>query len=154
MSQPSITQLGQYLKDLSFENLAATTPTSGMPAIDLNVNLDIKPFNETKENDLIAGEYEVSLSLRVNARPISKSGEMEMDKVLFITEVSYAGRYQVANVPPQDLEYFLMIEAPRLLYPFARQVVADASMHGGLPPLLLAPIDFMQMYQQRKNQAA
>ena len=124
------------------------------PGVDMNVNIDVKPIKEPEiTNGTIAGEYEVVLTIRSAARAV-KDNKVDPDqKPLFIVEAAYAGRYQLAHVPEGELEPFLLIEAPRLLFPFVRQVAADAVMQGGLPPLLMAPIDFVQLYHQRKAQA-
>lgn len=155
MSQPNITQIGQFLKDLSFENFPITEPLTALPAIELNVSVDSKPVGEPKvEHELASGEFDVTLTLRATARPVGKDGAMpkDNDKILFIAEISYFGRYAMQNVPEGDMEPFLLIEAPRLLFPFARQIIADAIMQGGQPPLLLAPVDFHSLYLARKQQ--
>ncbi|HCM84384.1 MAG TPA: protein-export chaperone SecB [Alphaproteobacteria bacterium] len=155
MSQPMITQTGQYLKDLSFENFLGNTQFNTMPGVDLNVDLGVRPQQEPVIADgKVTCEYEVILTIRAAARPMGKDGAppTDEDKILFMAEVAYAGRYQLTDVPQAEVEPFLLIEAPRLLFPFVRQIAADAVMQGGLPPLLMAPIDFVQLYQQRKAQ--
>jgi preprotein translocase subunit SecB len=156
MTEPSITQIGQYLKDLSFENFVGSVLIKNPPGIDLQVNAEAKPLREPQTaGGKVSGEYEITLSLRATARAMGEDGKPAADdKTLFIAELSYAGRYALANIPQAEVELFLLVEAPRLLFPFARQIIADAAMQGGLPPLLLAPMDFMQLYLARKNQAA
>jgi preprotein translocase subunit SecB len=150
-NQPSIQQFAQYLKDLSFENFGLDAAITEQPGIDLDVNVEVRPLSEpNNQSGLITGQYEVVLALRAAARPKGTENE----KPIFIVDVTYAGRYVVANVPQQDLEIFLLVESPRLLFPFIRQIAADAVMQGGLPPLMLAPVDFFALYQQRKAQAA
>jgi preprotein translocase subunit SecB len=157
MSQPTINQIVQFLKDFSFENFASDAPDfAGSPVFDININVEPRHLGEPKNTDgKLTGNYEVVLSLRAHAKPAGEDGIAAEDaKPLFLIEVAYAGRYAVADIPAAELEPFLLIEAPRLLFPFARQIIADAVMQGGLPPLLLAPIDFVQIYQQRKQALA
>jgi preprotein translocase subunit SecB len=155
MTEPSIFQTGQYLLDLSFENFALNTPVVN-PAIQMNVNVDARALSGAPEAGAAtaSGDYESVLVLNVSARDVDAEGKPDAAaKPLFIIEMHYAARYRVANVPLAELEPFLLIEAPRLLFPFARQVAADAVAHGGLPPLLLAPIDFGALYQQQRQAA-
>lgn len=152
MAPPSILQTLQYLKDMSFENFILQSSSSpGAMALDVNVNVSVQPVGKPDEGqDTISGEYETALLLRVSGRQgDANTPPKPEDKPLFVLEVTLAGRYRFAGVPKTEVEPFLSIEAPRLLFPFARQIVADAITHGGLPPLLLAPIDFLQLYQQR-----
>jgi preprotein translocase subunit SecB len=138
---PGIHVLGQYVKDLSFENPGAPgslRPSDKAPKLDVNVNVSVKSVAQ--------GDFEVELKLEANAA--------RGDDTLFIVEVTYAGLFQIRNVPPEHLQALLLIECPRLLFPFARQVVADATRQGGFPPLMIDPIDFTALYRQRMAQAA
>ncbi|MGQ7790782.1 protein-export chaperone SecB [Faunimonas sp. B44] len=138
-SQPGIHVLGQYVKDLSFENPRAPgslRPSDKAPALDVNVNVNARPLSEN--------EFEIELKLDANA----KRG----DETLFIAEVTYAGIFQVRNVPQEHLHPVVLIECPRLLFPFARQVLADATRQGGFPPLLIDPVDFAALYRQRVSE--
>jgi preprotein translocase subunit SecB len=152
---PSIFQTGQYLLDLSFENFALGAAPDPH-AIQVNVNVDARGISGPPPGETASGEYESVLILNVTARPTlpDGSGPNPAAKPTFIIELRYAARYNVMNVPVADLEPFLLIEAPRMLFPFARQVAADAAANGGLPPLLLTPIDFAQLYQQQRAKAA
>jgi len=156
-ASPSIFQTGQYLLDLSFENFALNTAAVN-PAIQMNVNVDARALPDGAPEAGVAtasGDYESVLVLNVSARDVDADGKPDAAaKPLFIIEMHYAARYRVVNVPLSELEPFLLIEAPRLLFPFARQVAADAAAHGGLPPLMLAPIDFAALYQQQRDKAA
>lgn len=133
----SITVNAQYIKDLSFENPNA--PKSLMaaaqgkaPNVDVNINVEATKLNEDS--------YEVTLKVK---------GEAKQEKdIAFIVELSYAAIMTIKGVPQEQLQPVLMIEGPRLVFPFARQVVADATREGGFPPLLINPIDFVAMYQQ------
>ena len=90
---------------------------------------------------------EVEVELKIDAQ--AKVGE----NVLFAIELSYGGLFRLTNIPPEAVQPILRIECPRLLFPFARQILADASRNGGFPPLLIDPIDFLSLYRQRLAQA-
>lgn len=133
---PTLNVLAQYVKDLSFENPGAPKslgPREKAPAININVNVNANPLGET--------EFDVLLTLNAEA----KNGEA----VVFNVELVYGGVFRVANFPQEHMLPLLFIECPRILFPFARQIVADATRNGGFPPLLIDPIDFAQMFQQR-----
>jgi len=133
---PSLNILAQYVKDLSFENPGAPRSLQARdnaPSININVNVNANPL---AEND-----FDVLLSLNAEA----KDGE----RVLFNVELSYGGVFRVAGFPQEHMLPLLFIECPRLLFPFARQIVADATRNGGFPPLMIDPIDFAQMFAQR-----
>jgi len=139
---PQVRIVAQYAKDLSFENpnapRAFNPPADGQPPrIDVSVNV-----NARKATDDL---YEVELKINVDA----KNDEM----ALFAVELLYAGLFALKNVPDDALEPFLIVEAPRLIFPFARRIVADATRDGGFAPLMLDPIDFASMYLARMNQA-
>ncbi|MEP3437580.1 MAG: protein-export chaperone SecB [Hoeflea sp.] len=128
--------LAQYIKDLSFENPGAPKslgPREKAPNININVNVNANPISET--------EFDVHLTMNAEA----KSG----DTVVFNVELVYGGVFRVANFPQEHMLPLLFIECPRILFPFARQIIADATRNGGFPPLLIDPIDFGQMFQQR-----
>jgi preprotein translocase subunit SecB len=134
--QPGIHVLGQYIKDLSFENPGAPRslrPSEKAPKLDVNVNVSARPQKE--------GEFEIELKLEAKAT----RGE----ETLFIAEVSYAGLFQIRNVAQEHVHPLLLIECPRLLFPFARQIIADATRQGGFPPLMIDPVDFASLYRQR-----
>ena len=137
--------LAQYIRDLSFENILAQKGSGGdaQPDVKVQVNLDAK--KRQAEN-----QYEVMMKLRIDSKGKS-SGEQ-----LFLMEVDYAGVFQIENVPENQLHPFLLIECPRMLFPFVRRIVADVSRDGGFPPLNLETIDFVQLYRaeiQRRQQA-
>ena len=135
--QPSLRILGQYLKDLSFENPNAPQSLSQeQPEISVSVNVNAKPLGPN--------DFEVELHLDAKA--------MAKDKVAFATELIYAGTFRLENFPPHLLHPAVLIECPRILFPFARQILADATRNGGFPPLMLDPIDFAAMYQRRMQQ--
>lgn len=133
---PALNALAQYCKDFSFENPNAPRSLqqqSESPQINLQVNVNAKQLAEA--------DFEVDLTLEGNA----KTG----NDVLFAFELSYSGVFRVQNVPQEQLHPVVMIECPRLLFPFARQIVADAVRNGGFPPLYIDPIDFVALYRQR-----
>ncbi len=135
-SQPSMRILGQYLKDLSFENPNAPTslaPQTKQPDINISVNVNAKNLGPV--------DFEVELHLDAKA---SAEG-----KVIFAGEILYAGIFRMENFPANLLHPAVLIECPRMLFPFARQILADATRNGGFPPLMLDPIDFASMYQKR-----
>jgi preprotein translocase subunit SecB len=135
-AQPSMRILAQYLKDLSFENPNAPqslAPQQTQPEINIAVNVNARNLAPT--------DFEVTLHLDTKAKV--------QDKVTFAAEVLYAGVFRMENFPPNILHAAVLIECPRMLFPFARQVLADATRNGGFPPLMLDPIDFTSMYQKR-----
>ena len=126
--------LSQYVKDLSFENPAAPAvyQWTSAPQLDVQFNIGADAVGE--------GLYEVVLKIDV----ASKAEE----GTAFIVELKYAGLFGVRNVPEDQLQPFFLAEAPRILFPFARRVIADAVRDGGFPPLLLEPIDFHGLFMQ------
>ena len=134
--QPSLNVLAQYVKDLSFESPGAPNSLRGRdqsPNININVNVNANPISET--------EFDVNLTLTAKASYESA--------VLFNVELVYGGVFRIAGFPKEHVLPVLFIECPRLLFPFARQIVADATRNRGFPPLMLDPIDFAQMFQQK-----
>ncbi|MBX3445591.1 MAG: protein-export chaperone SecB [Parvibaculaceae bacterium] len=133
--------LMQYVKDLSFENPNAPQtlgPVNEQPAINLRVDVGVKRMAET--------DFEVAL--KIGAEALIK------EKPMFVAEIEYAGLFRLVNVPEADLEAVLVIECPRQIFPFARRILADVTRDGGFPPLLIDPIDFISLYQQRRDQMA
>ena len=138
-AQPQLSVLGQYIKDLSFENPNAPrslSPSQTQPAIQIQINVGVQQLAET--------DYEVSLKLDGKAESAGS--------VLFAFDLTFAGVFRVQNVPAESLQPLVMIECPRLLFPVAREIVATAVRNGGFPPLLLDPVDFVSLYQQRVAQ--
>ena len=130
--------MAQYTKDLSFENPNApqSLGQNTQPQINITVNVGAKPLSGT--------DFEVELRLEGKAEA---SGS-----VMFNIELVFAGAFRVQNVSQDNLQPVLMIECPRILFPFAREIIATAVRNGGFPPLLLDPIDFLALYQQRLTQ--
>ena len=136
---PTLQVLTQYTKDLSFENPGApeSLATSGQPQIAIQINVNAKPIRD--------GEYEVELKIDAKAEV--------QNKTLFALELAYAGIFRVQNVAQETVHPFVMIECPRMLFPFARQIVADTVRNGGFPPLMIDPVDFVTLYRQRMAKA-
>jgi preprotein translocase subunit SecB len=133
---PQIGVLAQYVKDLSFENPNAPrsmAPTGQQPTINIQVNVDAAPMAAT--------DFEVTLRLEGKAE--------SQGMLLFNFELVFAGAFRIQNVPADSLQPVVLIECPRLLFPFAREIVATAVRNGGFAPLLLDPIDFVSLYRQR-----
>jgi preprotein translocase subunit SecB len=133
-AQPRLRILSQFIRDMSFENVAAQkgTATEGKPEIKVQVNLDAQKRAED--------QYEVALKLKIDSR----MGE----QANFLLELDYAGRFKVENVPTEQLHPLLMIECPRLIFPFVRRIVSDVTRDGGFPPINLDTIDFLALYRQ------
>jgi preprotein translocase subunit SecB len=137
---PPLAVAAQYIKDLSFE--APTAPAVfGMmqqqePEITININVNAQPLQENF--------FEVVLQIHAEC----KVGET----VAFILEVSYGGLFSL-NVAPNEVQPMLLIDCPRLLFPFVRYIVSDTTRDGGFPPLMLGPVDFVAMYQEQQTAA-
>jgi preprotein translocase subunit SecB len=145
-AQPSLGVVAQYVKDFSFENPNAprSLQTQVQPQIGIQINVNANALGGTAPN-LQPTDFEVELRLEGKAEGAGS--------VLFSFELVFAGVFRVQNVPPDTLQPLVMIECPRLLFPFAREIIASATRNGGFPPLLLDPIDFVALYQQRVAQA-
>ncbi len=132
-----ISILGQYIKDLSFENPTPAQTIQKLanekPTMNINVNLNAQQVGDDV--------YEVDLKLTATA----KTG----DETAFVAELLYSGLFGIKNLPEDQLQPFLMVEAPRQTFPFARRILADVTRDGGFPPLMLEPIDFTGLYHQQ-----
>ena len=136
---PNLQVVGQYIKDLSFENPGVSTAITDRPQIELAVDLNAARM---AEKDM----FEVELKIRVDAKSEGRP--------LFLLEVAYAGAFRLSNVPDAGTQQMiLLIQAPHMLFPFVRRIVADVVRDGGMPPLMIEPIDFMALYQARVAQA-
>lgn len=137
---PRLAILAQYIKDLSFENPRGPGGffAQAQSRPEIQVRVDVR--GEQRSQD----QHEVVLELVVDA----KLG----DQPVFLLELTYGGIFVLQNIPPDALQALLMIECPRLLFPFARRIVADLTRDGGFPPLLLDPIDFVSLYRRRLQQ--
>jgi preprotein translocase subunit SecB len=136
---PQLNVLAQYIKDFSFENPNAPRslqPSATQPAINIQINVNAKPVQQP--------DVEVELKLE---------GKAELaGSTLFSFELTFAGMFRIQNVPEENLHPLMMIECPRLLFPFAREIIATTVRNGGFPPLLIDPVDFIGLYRQRMAQ--
>ena len=146
INPPKMNILAQYVRDLSFENILAQKGVDGElnPEMQVNVNIDAK--KRTADN-----QFDVIIKLRVNSTSKGTSD------ILFVLELDYGGVFQIENIPEDQLHPYLLIECPRMLFPFLRRIVSDITRDGGFPPLNLENIDFLKLYKQemerRKNAA-
>ena len=133
---PQLNVLAQYVKDLSFENPNAPRSLQqqqAQPQINIQINVNAKPLADS--------DYEVELKIE---------GRAEVPGlVLFSFDLLYAGVFRIVNVPQENLPAIVMIECPRLLFPFARELIATAVRNGGFPPLMIDPVDFVSLYRQK-----
>jgi len=136
---PSLRILAQYVKDLSFEN-PGVRGAQGQPNINLGIDVGATPHED--------GNNIFEVSLRIEAKATSE------DKVLFLLELDYAGMFQLQNFRPEEVEPALLIECPRLIFPFARRIIADLTSDGGFPPLMVDPVDFRSLYLSQKQAQA
>ena len=137
-TSPQVGILAQYVKDLSFENPNAPMSFQAgapQPQIEIGINVNARKVGEDV--------FEVELKINAEART--------EDATAFVVELVYAGLFGMRNVPDEALEPFLVVEAPRLIFPFARRIVADCTRDGGFPPLLLEPIDFAALYTAQRE---
>ncbi len=133
---PQLNVLAQYIKDFSFENPNAPrslAPAQQQPSINIQINVNAKPLADA--------DVEVELSLEGKAEVAGT--------VLFSFDLVFAGVFRIQNVAQQDLHPIVMIECPRLLFPFAREIIAAAVRNGGFPPLLIDPVDFVGLYRRK-----
>jgi preprotein translocase subunit SecB len=143
--QPRLQIIAQFVRDLSFENIAARDGLTAEGKPDIKVNVGIDANKKTDD------QYDIVLKLTVDA----STGERK----IFLMEMEYCGRFLVQNVPDNQIHPFLLIECPRLLFPFLRRIVSDVTRDGGFPPLNIDNIDFVALYRQeverrRASQAA
>src|SRR5580692_4659606 len=133
---PNLSVIAQYIKDFSFENPNAPQSLlqqQQQPQIGIQINVNPRQMSAT--------DFEVELKLE---------GKADLgDNVLFAFDLNYAGVFRLTNIPQENLGPLLMIECPRLLFPFAREIISTAISNGGFPPLMLHPIDFVGLYQRR-----
>jgi preprotein translocase subunit SecB len=139
---PQLNVLAQYVKDFSFENPNAPASLSSFQQAQPEINIQIN----VQGNAINATDFEVILKTE---------GKAERDgKLLFSFDLAFGGVFRIQNVPQESLHPVVMIECPRLLFPFAREIVSSAVRNGGFPPLLLDPVDFVALYRQQVAQTA
>ena len=135
---PRMQILAQYVRDLSFENIVAQRGLNGAevtPEVSVQVSLDARKRSTEHQ-------YEVICKFRVGSKNTAD------DANLFMCELDYGGVFHVEGVPEDQLHPFLMIECPRMLFPFIRRVISDVTRDGGFPPVNLDPVDFVALYRQ------
>ena len=143
---PRLSIQSQYIKDISFENpnpLRQPGNPEQRPEIQIKVDVRAKKLDNER--------YEIELELGADAKVDGGGAEKE---TVFVLELVYGGVFVVANIPNDSLQPLLMIECPRLLFPFARRIIADMTRDGGFPPLMIDPIDFVSLFRRRAQQAA
>ena len=140
--QPNTKVLAQFIRDLSFENILAQQglDTNTPPDIKVKVNLDAK--KRKSEN-----QYEVLIKLSVVSSAKTEDSNDSENSKLFILEIEYGGIFEVTGVPEDQIHPYLMIECPRILFPYLRRIVGDVTRDGGFPPLNLEQINFLALYQ-------
>ncbi|MDB5658577.1 MAG: protein-export chaperone SecB [Cypionkella sp.] len=136
--QIKMSVLAQFVRDMSFENMVAQKGLSAsevQPDIQVQVSLDARKRSQDHQFDIVT-KFKVTSKNKVN-------GDM-----LFLLEVDYGGIFHVEGVPEEQLHPFLMIECPRLLFPFVRRIISDVTRDGGFPPLNIDTVDFLALYRQ------
>ena len=144
LSQPQVKIINQFIKDLSFENIAAQKGLISealSPEIKVSVNLEAKKRPVENQYDVI---------IKTNISSETKSSK----KMLFILEIYYGGIFQITNIPDDQLHPYLLIECPRILFPYLRRIISDITRDGGYPPINLDQIDFLSMYKAELDKRA
>jgi preprotein translocase subunit SecB len=157
-AQPQVPPLAvnlQYVKDLSFEVPGAPliyTTLRTAPRVDINLDVQVRRLQDGQST------FEVTLAIRAEAREAQGNGTgqapAEGGVRVFMAELAYAGIFTLTGVPENAVEPVLLVECPRLLFPFARAILADVTRDGGFPPVMLQPIDFVALWQSRRAQAS
>lgn len=136
----------QYVKDLSFEVPGAPgiyTMLRSPPRVDINLDVQARRIQEGQD------VFEVVLAIRAEATDASEGAD---NARVFVAELSYGGVFTLTGIPDESIEPILLVECPRLLFPFARNVLSETTREGGFPPVLLQPIDFVALWQSRRAQ--
>jgi preprotein translocase subunit SecB len=136
--QPQLSVAAQYIKDFSFENPNApqSLTSTEQPKIAIQINVNATPLSDT----------DIEVVLKLDGKAENSAG------LMFGFELEFAGIFRIRNVPQESLNAVVLIECPRLLFPFAREIIATAVRNGGFPPLLLDPVDFVSLYRQKMAQ--
>ena len=128
--------IGQFIKDLSFENIAAQQSRQGTGTPDIQVKINLDASKRDQEN-----QYNSSIKVNIESK------DAKTKENIFLLELDYGGIFLIENAPEDQLHPLLMIECPRMLFPFVRRVIHDVTRDGGYPPLNLDSIDFLSMYK-------
>jgi preprotein translocase subunit SecB len=151
--QPPLVVNVQYVKDLSFEVPGAPQiyqRLRAQPQVGINLDVQVRKLQEP-------GAYEVALVIRAEAREGAAQGTQppgEAGLAVFIAEITYAGVFTLTGIPENAIEPVLLVECPRLLFPYARNILGEVTREGGFPPVLLQPIDFVALWQARRAQTS
>lgn len=135
---PQMKVLGQFIKDMSFENILSRKPITGQVQPDIQVQVALDGRKGGADN-----QYEVISKYNITSK------NKDSEDVLFVLELEYGGLFHIENIADEQLHPFLMIECPRMIFPFVRRIVSDITRDGGFPPLNLDSIDFVQLYRQQ-----
>lgn len=141
---PKMQVLGQFVRDMSFENIAAQNSVQSQIQPDIQVQVALDARKRSTED-----QYDVIMKLKIESK--TKDDEPQS---IFLLELEYGGIFKVENVQQEQLHPFLLIECPRMLFPFVRRIVSDVTRDGGYPPLNLDTIDFLALYRQQLAQRA
>ena len=138
---PQMKVLGQFIRDLSFENIVTRKPVKAevRPDFQAQVTIDSRKIGGDDRFEVVS-KYSIT------------SKNKDSDDVLFLLELEYVGLFQIKNITGEQLHPFLMIECPRMMFPFVRRIVSDMTRDGGFPPLNLDVIDFVTLYRERLKQ--
>jgi len=142
-AMPKMQILSQFIRDMSFENIAAQKAVQGQTQPEIQVQVGIEARKRQTEN-----QYDVAVKLKIDSKTKDEGQQ------IFLIELDYAGIFQIENVDEKQLHPFLHIECPRMLFPFIRRIVSDISRDGGFPPLNLENMDFVQVYRNQLAQMA
>jgi preprotein translocase subunit SecB len=144
---PPLMVIVQYTKDLSFEVPNAPAIYSQMraaPRVDINLDVQARRLAEG------SNQYEVVLAVRAEAKDTTEGAD---DATVFVAELAYGGLFALNGIPEESIEPVLLVECPRILFPFARNILSEVTRNGGMPPVMLQPIDFLALWQSRRAQA-
>lgn len=140
---PKMQVLAQFIRDMSFENIAAQKSLQGNTQPEIQVQVGVEARKRTAEN-----QYDVVVKMKIDSKAKDDGAQ------IFLIELDYGGIFQIENVNEQQLHPFLHIECPRMLFPFIRRIVSDLSRDGGYPPLNLDNMDFVQIYRNQLARVA
>jgi len=141
---PQMHVLGQFIKDMSFENIAAQKGLQMEAQPDINVQVGLNANKRPVENT-----FDVTIKLNIDAKT-----KEDTPQQIFVLEMEYTGIFRVDNVPESQLHPYLLIECPRMIFPYVRRIVGDVTRDGGFPPMNLENIDFVQLYRSEITRRA
>ena len=139
---PKLQVLGQFVRDMSFENIAAQKALNSQAQPDIQVQVALDARKRDAED-----KFDVIMKLKIDSKTRESTPQL-----IFLMELEYGGIFKIENVSNEQLHPFLLIECPRMLFPFVRRIVSDVTRDGGYPPLNLDTIDFLALYRQQLAQ--